>query len=158
MCPSKTLLIAFGVALAFGQPQANFSGTWKLNVSDSDYADKRVVVPESLIWKIELRGDNLKYTVEGQRQGKKFGFTPDVEIGGAPFESNEAGIISVHRKGNSLIVDTLYNPDNDRRSSMQESWTVSDDGKKLIDSVVFHVPKSAKNQTDVAFKRTFDLQ
>ena len=154
----KTLVIASFFALAFGQPQPNFSGTWKLNVSDSDYTDKRVVVQDSLIWKIEIRGDRLKYTVEGQRQGKKSGFTADIEIGGAPFESDEAGIISVHRKGNSLIVDTLYNPDNDRRSSMQEIWTISDDGRKLSDSVVFHVPKSAKNPADVVFKRMFDRQ
>ena len=27
----------------------NFSGTWKLNVAESDYSDKRAVVPDRLV-------------------------------------------------------------------------------------------------------------
>ena len=92
------------------------------------------------------------------RQGKKNGFTADLHIGGEPHESDAAGIISVEWKGDSLAVDTLYNPQNERRASMEELWTLSADGKKLNDKVVYHVPASAKDQSDVQFTRVFDKQ
>jgi hypothetical protein len=158
MTPLKTLLMAFVYALAFGQAQPNFSGTWKLSIPESDYSDRRVARPDSLVWKIEHRAEHLKYTVDREQQGKKNGFVADLEIGGEAFESDEAGIITAQWRGNSLIVDTLYNPNSERRASMEEVWSLSDNGKKLVDSVVYHVPKSAKNQTDVIFRRIFEKQ
>jgi hypothetical protein len=41
---------------------------------------------------------------------------------------------------------------------MDEVWTLSEDGTTLTDSVVYHVLKNAKNQSDVIFKRVFDKQ
>lgn len=146
------------IALACAQPKPKFSGTWKLNTAESDYTDKRLSFPDSLVWTLEQKGEHLKYTVAGVRQGKNNGFTADVQIGEEPFESNEAGIITAKWKGASLIVDTLYNPQNERRSSMEEIWTLSEDGKKLTDKVVYHVPKTAKNPADIEFKRVFDKQ
>ena len=55
-------------------------------------------------------------------------------------------------------MDTLYNPGKDRESSMEEIWTLSVDGKRLIDEVTYHMPKTAKNTSDVHFKRVFDKQ
>jgi hypothetical protein len=154
----RILLALVFSTLAFPQSHPNFSGTWKLNVSASDYTDRRVAVPDSLIWKIEQRGDRLTYTVEGARQGKKTGFTAEFDIGGGSFESDEAGIITARWKGTALTVGTLYNPDNERRSSMEEVWALSDDGRTLTDTVVFHMPKTAKNQVDALFKRVFEKQ
>jgi len=57
-----------------------------------------------------------------------------------------------------LSVDTLYNPGKDHESSMEEVWTLSADGKRLIDEVTYHMPKTAKNTSDVHFKRIFDKQ
>ena len=143
---------------AWSQTKPNFSGTWKLNPAESDFSDKRAAVPDALVWKIQQRGDDLKYSVEAQRQGKKNDFKAELRIGGQPFESDAAGIISAKWDSDSLAVDTLYNPDNDRRSSMEEVWTLSSDGKKLTDKVVYHVPKIAKNPADVQFQRVFDKQ
>ena len=152
------ILAAAFAASAYARSRPNFSGTWKLSASQSEYGDKRAAVPDSLIWKVNQLGDHFTYTVEGLRQGKKNGFTAEVEIGGRPYESDEAGIITARWKGNNLVVDTLYNPDNDRRSSIEEMWILSEDGAKLTDNVVYHVPKTAKNQADVIFKRVFDKQ
>ena len=143
---------------AWTQTRPNFSGTWKLNAAESDFSDKRIAVPDRLVWKLQQQGDDLKYSVEAERQGKKNAYNLEVRIGGEPFESDAAGIVSVKWTGDSLAVDTLYNPDNDRRSSMEEIWTLSEDGKKLIDKVVYHMPKTAKNTADVQFQRVFDKQ
>ena len=79
----------------------------------------------------------------------------DLYIGGPSHESNEAGITTVEWRGASLAVDTLYNPQDERRSSVEEIWTLSDDGKALTDTVVFHVPATAKDQSDVKITRVF---
>jgi hypothetical protein len=96
--------------------------------------------------------------VAGERQGKKNEFAADLHIGGQPHQSDAAGIISVEWKGDGLAVDTLYNPTNERRASMEEIWTLSEHRKKLTDKVVYHVPASAKDQSDVQFTRVFDKQ
>jgi hypothetical protein len=153
-----TIVIAAAIAIAYGQPKPDFSGTWKLNPSQSNYTDPRVAVPDSLVWKLEHRRDHLLYIVEGIRQGKKNGFTADINIGGGAFESDEAAIITARWQGASLAVQTVYNPGNERRASMDEVWTLSEDGTTLTDSVLYHVPKTAKNQSDVIFKRVFDKQ
>lgn len=144
--------------LAWTQTKPNFSGTWKLNVTESDYSDKRAAVPDRLVWTLQLNGDHLKFKVESERQGKKGAYHVDTKIGGEPFESDEAGIVSAKWKGDSLAIDTLYNPGKDRESSMEEMWTLSPDGKRLTDKVVYHLPKTAKSAVDVQFTRVFEKQ
>jgi hypothetical protein len=108
------------------------------------------------VWKISQRGDHMTYTVERVAQGKKNAFTAEIDIGGGAYESDAAGIITARWNGTALAVDTLYNPDNERRASMEETWTLSEDGTKLTDSVVYHMPKTAKNPSDAVFKRVFE--
>lgn len=81
-----------------------------------------------------------------------------LQIGGSPYESNEAGIITVERKETSLAVDTLYNPQNERRSSMEEIWTLSADGNTLTDTAIFHPPSAAKDPSEVRLTRVFKKQ
>jgi hypothetical protein len=59
-------------------------------------------------------------------------------------------------KASTLAVGTLYNPGTDRESSMEEIWTLSEDGKKLIDQMVYHLP--AKQPGDVRVRRVFEKQ
>jgi hypothetical protein len=100
----------------------------------------------------------VTYKVRSERKGKKNEFEADADIGGEPYESDAAGIIRFQWKGSSLAVDTLYNPGQDRETSIEEVWTLSEDGKKLTDEAVYHVPKNAKDTSDVRFKRVFDKQ
>ena len=154
----KPLLLALFTFLAWGQDKPNFSGRWKLNAAESDFSDKRAAVPDSLFWTIQQKGEHLAYKVELVRQGKNGGFELDADIGGAPFESDAAGLVQFKRKGSSLTVYTLYNPGQDRETSMEEIWTLSLDGRKLVDELIFHVPKNAKTRDDVHIKRVFDKQ
>jgi hypothetical protein len=144
--------------LLSGQGKPDFSGTWKLNAGESDFSDKRTSPPELLVWTLRHEGKHVTYKVQAERKGKKNEFDADADIGGEPYESDAAGIIRFQWKGSSLAVDTLYNPGQDRETSMEEVWTLSGDGKKLTDDVVYHVAKNAKDTADVRFKRVFDKQ
>lgn len=119
---------------------------------------QRAPPPDKLTWILKQKNNQLKYTVEGEQQGKKNVFTADVSIGGEPYESDAARIISAEWKDDSVAVNTLYNPDNERRASMEEIWTLSKDGNKLTDNVIYHVPSTAKNHDDIRFKRVFDRE
>ena len=159
MAAHRTVLLNLVCAILIcGQNKPDFSGTWKLNAVESNFSDKRTSAPDLLVWTLQLETNHVTYRVHSERQGRKTEFEADTEIGGEPFESDAAGIIRFQWKGSSLAVDTLYNPGQDRQSSMEEIWTVSPDGKKLTDDVIYHVPKIAKNTSDVRFKRVFDKQ
>ena len=71
------------------------------------------------------------------------------------YESDAAGIVMAEWKGDGLIVSILYNPGSDRQSDQVETWTLSTDGKKLIDDVIVHPPRNA---AEVHIKRVFDKQ
>jgi hypothetical protein len=60
---------------AYSQTKPNYSGTWRLNVAESDFGDKRIALPDSLVWTLQQRTGHLRYTVERARQGKKSSFT-----------------------------------------------------------------------------------
>ena len=152
----RTLLFFLAAAVALAQNKPDYSGNWKLNAEESNFTDKRTRAPDHLTWNIRQVKNHIYYKVAAERDGKKNAFEADAEIGGEPFESDAAGIIRFRWNGANLAVDTLYNPGQERQTSMEETWTLSADGKKLTDEVVYHVPKSAKDPSDVHFTRVFD--
>jgi hypothetical protein len=147
------LLAASGCVAAQSHP--NFSGTWKLNVADSDFSDKRAVVPDRLVLTIQLKNDRLKWHNDWAKGDKKNNFDVDVTIGGSPYESDAAGVVTAEWKGDALLVNILYNPGSDRQSDQVETWTLSTDGKKLIDEMIVHPPRNA---AEVHIKRVFEKQ
>lgn len=138
------------------QSKPNFSGTWTLNPAASEFPDPRVTPADRLVWTILHKGENVACKVEAKVKDQNIAFEYDVDIAGSPHASNEAGVISMEWKGRSLIVQTLYNPQRENASSREEVWTLSEDGKRLIDEVVFHPPKTAKNTADLKYKRVFE--
>jgi|ERR1051326_3981206 hypothetical protein len=140
------------------QSKPDFSGVWKLNTPESNFSDKRLAAPDRLVWTIRLANNHIIYNVDREWQGKTNKFDAEADVGGGSFESDAAGIIRWQWKGSSLSVTTLYNPGNDREASMEEIWTLLADGKKLTDEVVYHMPKKAKDPSDVHFTRVFDKQ
>jgi hypothetical protein len=104
---------------------------------------------------IQQKGDHFKYRLEREKDGKKASFDVDVSAGGAPFESDAAGVITLQWKGDVLAVDTLYNPGQDRQSGQSETWTLSADGKRLTDDLTAHPPQ---NRGAVHVVRVFDKQ
>src|SRR5258708_31689801 len=99
--------------LLAAQSHPNFSGTWKLNVAESDYSDKRAVVPDRLVLTIQLKNDRLKWHNDWAKGDKKNNFDVDVTIGGSPYQSDSAGIVPVEWKGDALIVSILLKPGGD---------------------------------------------
>jgi hypothetical protein len=151
----RFLLAVLLAAPVWAQPHPDFSGTWKLNVTESDYSDKRASPPDSLVVTLRQKGRSLKYALTNERGGKKIHFSIDLDFSGAPHVSDEVGIVSIEWKGASIVVSTLYNPDNERRSDQSQTWTLSADGRKLIDEVLVHPPKNAP---EVRIKRVFEKQ
>jgi hypothetical protein len=139
--------------LAWPQSKPDFSGSWNLNLADSDYSAPGVSRPDRLVRTIQQKGDHLKYQVVREKDGQKGGFEVDLVIGGgSPFVSDEAGIVEAKWKGQALEIDTLYNPGSDRESSQTENWTLASDGKRLIDQLVVH----RHDGSEVRIKRVFD--
>ncbi len=148
-----TLFLLVCTAL-FAQSKPDFSGKWKLNRAESDFSDPRATIPDRLTFSIQHQGDSLKYKVEREAAGKKGGFEVELEIGGAPYESDAAGVVSAEWKGNTLIVTTLYNPGSDRASDQKETWSLSSDGKKMMDEVLIHPPRGK----EAHIRRVFDKE
>ena len=152
----KLLHAAFILAtIATAQQRPNFSGTWKINVAESDYSDKRASAPDRLVFTIQQKGDKLKYQVTREKDGKKGYFEVDVTIGGSAYESDAAGIVSASWKGDKLEIPTLFNPGQDRQSDQTQVWSLSPDGKKLTDDLTVRRPK---NGGEVHVRRVFDKQ
>ena len=126
-----------------------------MNITDSDYSDKHASVPDRIVLVIQHNGDSFKYHLERTKDGKKGSYDVDLTIGGEPLVSDEAGIVKVEWKGDRLEIQTLYNPGQDRESGQNETWSLSADGKKLIDDLRIHPPRKAP---EVHVKRVFDKQ
>ncbi|MEO8026932.1 MAG: hypothetical protein ABI823_10675 [Bryobacteraceae bacterium] len=148
-------------ALLTAADKPNYSGTWRLNVAASDFsqsAGKRdptlqLPAPESMTRMIEQKGDHLKYRVERTLGGKKYEFDVDLTIGsGEPFSSNPAGIVTAEWSGDALTVATLYNP-NRARSERTEKWSLSADGKTLIDEMAFRSPEGVETKVRRVFEK-----
>jgi hypothetical protein len=132
----------FCIALfASAQTKPNFSGTWRLNLDASDYSAPGVSRPDKITLTVQQKEDRFKYKFEREKDGKKGAFDVDVTVGGNAYESDAAGIVSMEWKGAALIVSTLYNPGQDRQSDQVETWTLSQDGKRLTDEVESHPPQ-----------------
>jgi len=149
----KAVAIAFCTVLAaVAAENPNFSGVWQLNKTESDYGAKGASLPDRLTRTVQQKGNSLKYKVEREKDGRKGGFEVEVEIGGQPFASDEAGVVSAEWHGQTLTIETLFNPGTDRSSSQVESWTLSADGKKLVDEYV--ATRHDGGQTHI--RRVFD--
>src|SRR5215469_7511931 len=109
------LSCAIGTAL-LAQQQPNFSGIWNLNAGESDYSDKRASKPDRLVITVQQKGDSLKYRLDRQKDGKKGSFEVEMTIGGPPYESDAAGVVTAQWRGDKLEVQTVYNPGQDRQS------------------------------------------
>lgn len=155
------LFLGLLAAAASAQPKPDFSGAWKLNLEESDYTRSegrgdptmQLPKPESMTRVIEHKGKDLKYKADRSLRGRKYEFEVEVEIGGARFSSNAAGAVEVRWKGSSLEVQTVYNPSRER-TERTEIWTLSADGRKLIDEMSFR----AADGVETKVRRVFDKQ
>ena len=150
---SRFAILLAVAAIAVAQQHPNFSGTWNINVAESDFSDKRTSPPDSLVFTIQQKGEAFKYRVAREKDGKKGHYDVEVSVNGPAYESDAAGIITMKWKGEKLEIATLYNPGQDRQSDATETWSLSADGKKLTSDVVQRLPRNAG---EVHVTRVFD--
>ena len=155
---TKSSLVCLAMALAsWAQSQPDFSGKWKLNLHETEFPGPRPS-PErfSAIRTVEQKRNELRLKIERVVDGRKSGFNfVTIPIGsGQPHVSDEAGIITARWKDETLHFDYLYNPGTERESERTEDWTLSADGKKLIDQEWNRRPDGQ----ELRYKVVFDKQ
>jgi len=153
MRATPVILFLLLATVAWPQSKPDFSGTWNLNLADSDYSGAGASLPDRLVRTIQQKGDHLKYKVVREKDGRKGEFEVYVVIGGAPYASDEAGVVEAKWKGQTLEINTLYNPGTDREASQTETWTLAPGGKRLIDQYVGH----RHDGSSIQIKRVFDM-
>lgn len=156
--PAMRLLLPLSCIIAAvlsAQQHPDFSGIWHLNSAESDYSDSHAVKPDRLILTVQQKNNALRYRFERQKDGKKGSFDVDLRIGGAPFESDTAGVVTAEWKGAKLQVQTVYNPGQDRQSDQIETWSLSTNGERLTDDLLIHLPNNAG---EVHVRRVLDKQ
>src|SRR5262245_55378095 len=154
----RTALVCLAIAfLPLAQSKPDFSGRWKLNIDESEFAGARPS-PEafSAIRTVQQKPNELRLKVERVANGQKSGFNfVTIPIGGGtPHVSNEAGIITAQWKDETTLhFDYLYNPGTERESARTEDWTLSPDGKKLIDQEWGRRPDGQELRSKIVFDR-----
>ena len=150
----RILYLCFGLGLcAAAQSKADFTGVWKLNAAASDFSDHGAV-PDRYIRTLRQSGNTLRYKEEWARGDSKSSFDIQLKLGGPPDVSDAAGIVTVEKKDATLLVKILYNPGTDREAQQTEIWSLSGDGKQLLDQTTYRTAKGR----EFHLKRVFDKQ
>jgi hypothetical protein len=149
------LCLTIGMSVA-AQSKPDFSGTWRLNVQETEFVGAKPSAERyRAVRTIEQRSSELRLKVERvfNSQTSGFGFVT-IPIGtGKSHVSDEAGIITAEWRDESLHFDYLYNPGTERESQRTEDWTLSRDGKKLIDREWVKRPDGSELRYTVVFDR-----
>ena len=150
------LALAFTFLVQAAPSRPDFSGRWRLSIEDTEFpAAKPSAATFSVVRTVEQKRNELRLKIERMNNGQKSGFNfVTIPIGGGIHESDEAGIISAQWKEDTLHFNYLYNPGTERQSERTEDWTLSPDGKKLIDQEWL---KRADGQ-ELRYKVVFDKQ
>lgn len=138
-------LLAFS-ALSFGQGKPNFSGTWKLNTSKSDFGP--LPGPDTRTDVIEHTDPLLKDTVSatGPQGPQNFvlNLTTDGKEATNSFGPNPAKS-TLNWDGNHLLVNTNLKF-NDQDVAIKSVWNLSADGKTLTQDIHFISPMGEADQ------------
>ena len=155
---TRTALLCLAMVFTYGaQSKPDFTGKWTLNIDETEFTGaKPSPATFSAVRTVEQKRNQLRLKVERVTNGKKSGFNfVTIPIGGGePHVSDEAGIITAQWKDETLHFNYLYNPGTERQSERTEDWTLSPDGKKLIDQEWFKRPDGQ----ELRYKVTFDKQ
>ena len=153
----KTALLCLTIATAsWAQAKPDFSGTWKLNIDETEFSGaKPSAATFSAVRTVQQKPRELQLKVERVANGQKNGFNfVTIPIGtGAPHVSDEAGIITAEWHDETLHFNYLYNPGTERQSERTEDWTLSADGKKLIDQEWSRRPDGRELRYTIVFDR-----
>ena len=138
-------MAAFAV-VAVAQNKTNFSGTWKLNTSKSDFG--MIPGPDSRTDVIEHKDPSLKVSVTAEGAQGKQQYTVNYTTDGKEAVNSLPGRemkSTLSWQGKSLVVDTkLKFQGND--VTVKSTWTLSDDGKTLTQNAHLTSPMGETDQ------------
>jgi hypothetical protein len=141
----------FGTGFAQSKPDMN--GTWKLNVSKSDFGI--LPAPESRTDVIEYADPEFKITTNvsaaNGKQSYTARFTTDGKEGTSTIGQRELKY-TAGWEGNALVVNTKTTF-NGQDVTIKSVWTLSDDGKTLTQSAHFTTPVGETDQKSVFEKQ-----
>ena len=127
-----TIAVLFSLAavlLAMAKP--NFSGSWKLNVSKSDFG--QMPAPDSATYKIVHEDPKLRNSVKQSSQAGEFEFEASYTTDGKECVNQMFGNdfkSTLKWDGDALLIEsTGHFGDND--ITINEKWTLSEDGKTI---------------------------
>lgn len=139
------LTVMLGLSLAgLAESKPNFSGTWKLNLTDSRYPSKDAT-PARLVRTVEHDGDEMHILMDRELNGKVDKSDWGFHIGGG----NPEDVVTASWDGMVLVV-TLTTP----KVKQVEHWKLSADGKRITDETVIERP----GQETLKLLRVFDKQ
>jgi hypothetical protein len=142
----------FAVAtFAVAQQHPNFSGTWKLNLTESDFTDRHASAPDSLVLTVHHKGDDFKYDSAREKDGKKGQGHLDLTIG-IPLDQS-SGTAAAEWKADKLEFKLLNNAGQETQSETVDTWSLSPDGKRLTSDMITHLPK---NGGEAHVRRVFE--
>jgi hypothetical protein len=131
--PTLFLLLSLAAALGTVQAQAkpDFSGTWKVNLSKSDFGSGPA--PESRTDKISYEDPNLKDTITQSLRGRETTYDMNYATDGKETTNTVRGteVKSIARwQGDELVVDTKGSIGG-RPLTFNDRWSLASDGKTL---------------------------
>lgn len=141
---ASLVLLTFS-ALSFAQGKPNLTGTWKLNTSKSDFG---VLPPtESQVEVIDHSDPALKVDVSAQGAQGSQNFTMNLTTDGkeGPAYGPRQAKSTARWDGSNLVVDTKLKF-NDQDVRVNSVWTLSPDGKTLIQNAHLASPMGETDQ------------
>jgi hypothetical protein len=141
----RTALFLAVFAVAAEHP--NFSGTWKLNLAESDFSDKHASAPDNLTLTVHQNGTDLRYDSQREKDGGKSQGHVDLTIG-VSLDLNSGATAAANWTGDKLVFKMLQG-----QAETDETWSLSTDGKKLTSDMIVHLPK---NSGEAHVKRVFE--
>jgi hypothetical protein len=129
LCASLLLTVAFGVVQAHAKP--NLSGTWKVNVSKSDFGP--MPAPDSQTDKVTHEDPDVKIGVTSTGQMGDLNYDLHYTTDGKETTNTVVGNemkSTAKWEGDELVIDTTGNF-NGTDFTAKDRWTLSDDAKTM---------------------------
>lgn len=140
----QTLLLLCAIGAA-AQSHPDFTGTWKLNPTASEYPNAGGI-PTRLVRTIDLKGDNLHYTIDRELNGKPERMDFELRIGSVKPDAR----VTAKWNGELLIL-TAQTGEGGRQL---ETWELSKDRKNMVDRTLIQRPDG----TELKLRRVYERQ
>ena len=140
---SIAAVLAAATVAAADRP--DFTGIWRLNAAQSNYASKSAI-PSKLLKIVEMKGNSLHYIIERELAGRSSRMDLQLTIGETDPDSN----VTARWDGSTMVVE-LVSADGVRQI---EHWTLEPGGKRLTDHTVVQSP----GKPEAAILRVYEKQ